>query len=125
MLRRLFLLLLWVLWSCLTIVTLAAPYPKQWHQMDNDRLFKMAKEFKTRQQMDSAMACYSIVANRLKAKGDLESKTSIITIKSRPIVCYWRNVRPRSLATPLYWPIFTTSWDAYICSMSLRTRVAT
>ncbi len=42
--------------------------------MDNDRLFKMAKEFKTRQQMDSAMACYSIVANRLKAKGDLESK---------------------------------------------------
>ena len=74
MLRRLFLLLLWVLWSCLTIVTLAAPYPKQWHQMDNDRLFKMAKEFKTRQQMDSAMACYSIVANRLKAKGDIESK---------------------------------------------------
>lgn len=52
----------------------STPYPRQWQHLSNDALLKMSKSFKQAHQLDSALACYSIVANRYSATSDAESK---------------------------------------------------
>lgn len=50
------------------------PYPRQWQRLSSDSLLNMSKGFKQAHQLDSALACYSIVANRYNANSDPETK---------------------------------------------------
>lgn len=54
------------------------PYPRQWQHLSNDSLLAMAKNYRHAQQLDSTLACYSIVANRPNAKSEIKSKKQSI-----------------------------------------------
>ena len=69
--------------TAMAAVFASTPYPRQWQHLSNDSLLNMAKKYRQAKQSDSTLACYSIVANRLNAKSDLERKKQSVYAYTR------------------------------------------
>ena len=68
------------IWICIClgfVATRAASYPPPWQKMSSKHLNEIASAYMSNDQVDSALACYSLVANRLN-ESERDERTECI-----------------------------------------------
>ena len=71
MLKQLYILLILVAWGCAQAKVV---YPEYWKSLNNEQMMDKGSRFAKAEQMDSALACYSLLASRLSNEHDKASE---------------------------------------------------
>ncbi|MBQ9216609.1 MAG: helix-turn-helix domain-containing protein [Muribaculaceae bacterium] len=71
MLKQFYILLLLIAWGCAQAEVV---YPEYWKSLNNEQMMEKGGQFAKAEQMDSALACYSLLASQLSREHDQASE---------------------------------------------------